>query len=159
MVHAGNCRHFLQFLAVFCFFPRKFQSLGAQFFAVFLQFSLFPGRNYIRPPPPPPICWPKGILQGRGVGVYILWPHAAGIFHAPPPLIHPPPLEGYFQGWGVGVYKICPRIFPARAIKRVPLSALLVWRTLANPQCHVHDDLPEIHQSSGEGAPHAPMFR
>ena len=52
-------------------------------------------------PPPSPHFWPKGILQGRGVGVYILRPHAAGILY-PPPFIHPPPLGGYFQGWGGG---------------------------------------------------------
>ena len=60
-------------------------------------------------PPPLPHFWPKGIFQGRGVGVYTLRPHAAGILYAPP-FIHPPPLGGYFQGWGVGVYKIRPRI-------------------------------------------------
>ena len=48
------------------------------------------------PPPPPPHFWPKCIFQGRGVGVYILRPHAVGILYAPPPFIHPPPLEGYF---------------------------------------------------------------
>ena len=62
-------------------------------------------------PPPRPHFWPKGIFQGRGVGVYILRPHATGILYPPPPFyIHPPPLGGYFQGWGVGVYKIWPRI-------------------------------------------------
>ena len=61
---------------------------------------LYPGRNYIRPPPPPPVFWPKGIFQWRGVGVYILRPHAAGILYARPPFIHPPPLGGHFQGWG-----------------------------------------------------------
>ena len=34
-----------------------------------------------------------------------------------------------------------------------------VWRTLANPQRHIHENLPEIHQSSGEGSPHSPEFR
>ena len=28
-----------------------------------------------------------------------------------------------------------------------------VWRTLANPQRHIHENLPDIHQSSGEGSP------
>ena len=59
-----------------------------------------PGRNCIRPPPPSPHFWPKGIFQGRGVGVYILRPHAAGILYAP--LYTPPTLGGYFQGWGGG---------------------------------------------------------
>ena len=67
-----------------------------------------PGRDYI--PPPSPHFWPEGIFQGRGVGVYILRPHAAGSLYAPPFYTPPPPpLEGCFQGWGVGVYKIWPR--------------------------------------------------
>ena len=33
----------------------------------------------IYPPPPLPHFWPKSIFQGRGGGVYILRPHAAGI--------------------------------------------------------------------------------
>ena len=35
------------------------------------------------------------------------------------------------------------------------------WRTLANPQRPVHDNVPDIHQSesSGEGPPHSPEFR
>ena len=37
-------------------------------------------------PPPFPCFWPKGMLQGMGVGVYILSPHAAGILH--PPLLY-----------------------------------------------------------------------
>ena len=45
-----------------------------------LSKSLNPGGNYIRPPPSSNF-WPKGIFQGRGVGVCILRPHAAGIFH------------------------------------------------------------------------------
>ena len=36
-------------------------------------------------PPPSPHFWPKGIFQGRGVGVYILRPHATGILYPPPP--------------------------------------------------------------------------
>ena len=59
-----------------------------------------PGRNYI-PPPGLPRFLAKGIFDGRGVGVCILRPRAAGILYPPPPLfIHPSPLEGYFQGWG-----------------------------------------------------------
>ena len=34
-----------------------------------------------------------------------------------------------------------------------------VWRTLANPQHHIHENLPDIHQSSGEGPPPSPEFR
>ena len=33
------------------------------------------------------------------------------------------------------------------------------WRTLANPQRHIHEHLPDIHQSSGEGPPHSPEIR
>ena len=60
--------------------------------------SLFQGETIYAPPP---LFWPKGIFQGRGVGVYILRPHAAGILY-PPPFIRPPPLGGCFQGWGGG---------------------------------------------------------
>ena len=42
-------------------------------------------------PPPRPHFWPKGSFQGRGVGVYILRPHAAGILYAPPFLYAPHP--------------------------------------------------------------------
>ena len=41
--------------------------------------------------------------------MYMLRPHAAGIY-TPRPFYTPPPLEGYFLGWGVGVYKIWPRM-------------------------------------------------
>ena len=33
------------------------------------------------------------------------------------------------------------------------------WRSLANPQRHIQDKLPDIHQSSGEGRPGSPEFR
>ena len=62
-------------------------------------------------PPPSPHFWLKGIFQGRGVGVYILRPHAAGILYAPPPFYTPPTPRRVFSGvGGVGVYKIWPRI-------------------------------------------------
>ena len=75
---------------------------------------LIPGKSYIRPPPPSPHIRPEGIFQGRGVGVYILRPHAAGILYAPPPppFIHPPtPRRVFSGGGGVGVYKIWPRTY------------------------------------------------
>ena len=34
-----------------------------------------------------------------------------------------------------------------------------LWRTLANPRRYIHENLPDIHQSSGEGPPHSPEFR
>ena len=46
--------------------------------------------------------WPKGIFRGRGVGVYILRPHAAGILYHPPPFYTPPTPRRVFQGWGGG---------------------------------------------------------
>ena len=58
-------------------------------------------ENYIPPPPPPPHFWPKGIFQGRGVGVYILRPHAAGILYAPP-FYTPPTPRRVFSGVGGG---------------------------------------------------------
>ena len=58
-------------------------------------------------PPPSPISgqkefsrWPKGIFQGRGVGVYILRPHAAGILSPPPPFYTPPTPRRVFSGAG-----------------------------------------------------------
>ena len=33
-----------------------------------------------------------------------------------------------------------------------------VWRTLANPQHHIQENPPDIHQSSGEGPPPSPEF-
>ena len=49
--------------------------------------SFLPGRNYIRPPPPP-ISGQKAFSGGGGWGVYILRPHAAGIYT--PPFYTPP---------------------------------------------------------------------
>ena len=50
-------------------------------------------RAKLYAPPPSPLFRPKDPFQGRGVGVYILRPHAADILY--PPFIHPAPLEGY----------------------------------------------------------------
>ena len=58
-------------------------------------------EKFYTPPPPPPHFWLKGIFQGRGVGVYILRPHAAGILYAPP-FYTPPTPRRVFQGWGGG---------------------------------------------------------
>ena len=66
--------------------------------------AILPGRNYIHPPPLPHF-WPKDIFQGRGVGVYILRPHAAGILYAPPFYTPPTPRRVFSGGGGVGVYK------------------------------------------------------
>ena len=68
----------------------------------------YPGRNYICPPPSPHF-WSKGVFQGRGVGVYILRPHAAGILYAPPFYTPPTPRRVFSGVGGVGVYKIRPR--------------------------------------------------
>ena len=60
-----------------------------------------PGKYYITPPQP--IFGPEGIFQGGGGGgVYFEAPPAAGISYAPPLLLRPPPLEGYFQRWEGG---------------------------------------------------------
>ena len=63
--------------------------------------ALSPGRTYI-PPPPSPHFWPKGIFEGRGVGVYILRPHVAGILYAPPFYTPPTPRRVFsgVGGWG-----------------------------------------------------------
>ena len=46
-----------------------------------------------------------------------------------------------------------------RAFMRTLAKSGEVWRTLANPQHHIHENLPDIHQSSGEGPPPSPEFR
>ena len=46
----------------------------------------------------------------------------------------------------------------ARAFMRTLAKPGEVWRTLANPQHHIHENLPDIHQSAGEGPPHSPEF-
>ena len=45
----------------------------------------------------------------RGMGVYILRPHAAGILYAPPFYTPPTPKRVFSGVGGVGVYKIWPR--------------------------------------------------
>ena len=83
-----------EFLEAFDF-PRLHFIILTQFHSEF-----HPGRNYI--PPPSPHFWPNGIFQRRGVGVYILSPHAAGILYAPP--FYTPPTHGRVfsgvGGWG-----------------------------------------------------------
>ena len=56
-------------------------------------------------PPPFPHFRPEGNFQGRGVGVYILRPHAARIFYAPPFSTPPTPRRVFSE---VGGYKIWP---------------------------------------------------
>ena len=77
----------------------------------------FPGRNYIRPPPPTPISGHKAFFRGGGVGVYILRPHAAGILYAPP-FYTPPTPRRVFSGVGGWVYKIRPRSKTSREKRR-----------------------------------------
>ena len=63
--------------------------------------QLNPGRNYIHPPPPPPISGPKAFFR-EGVGVYILRPQAVGILYAPPFYTPPTPRRVFsgVGGWG-----------------------------------------------------------
>ena len=57
--------------------------------------QLGPSLIYSREPP----FLARRHFSGRGVEVYSLRPHAAGISFTPPPFYtHPPPLEGHFQG-------------------------------------------------------------
>ena len=46
------------------------------------------------------------------------------------------------------------RVYQMRAsnFMRTLAKSSKVWRTLADPQRHVHKNHPDIHQSSGEGA-------
>ena len=75
-----------------------------------ISLPLFQGE-IIYAPPPLPHFWPKGIFQGRGVGVYILRPHTAGILYAPPFYTPPTPRRVFSGVGGVGVYKNRPRIY------------------------------------------------
>ena len=59
-------------------------------------------------PPPSPHLWLKGIFQGRGVGVYILRPHAAGILYAPPFYTPPTPRRVFSGVGGWGCIKLGP---------------------------------------------------
>ena len=77
-----------------------FPEFSEQFGPSIHEMKGFSRAKLYTPPPPSPHFWPEGTFQWRGVGVNILRPHAAGILYAPPPFIHPPPLEGSFQGWG-----------------------------------------------------------
>ena len=62
---------------------------------------------------------------------------------------------------GVPYFQAGSRVHPkpARAFTRTLAKPGEVSRTLANPQHHIHENLPDIHQSSGEGPPHSPEFR
>ena len=43
------------------------------------------------------------------------------------------------------------------AFKRTLAKPGEVWRNLVNPQRHIHENLPDIHWSAGEGPPHIPQ--
>ena len=77
----------------------ELSGLKSRFHGCIFRCSNFPGGNYIHPPPSPHF-WPKGIFQGRGGGVYILSPHAAGILYPPPPFYTPPTPKRVFLGVG-----------------------------------------------------------
>ena len=100
-IHAQTCRHSSPislsrnqnlFKAIFCLRGtpqiRGTVSTGS---SEFLPAALFPGRNYIRPPPLFPPFLAKRHFPGRGVGVYILRPHAPGILYTPPLVYTPHP--------------------------------------------------------------------
>ena len=74
--------------------------LRDRFFSAFMH--KLQGEIIYAPPPPSPHFWLKGIFQGRGVGVYILRPHAPGILYAPPFYTPPTPRRVFsgVGGWG-----------------------------------------------------------
>ena len=81
--------------------------------------------------------------------------------------------EWYWAGYPVDVRAdiqadvLAPKLQAGSRVCRKHVRAFMptlaksgeVWRTLANPQRHIHESLPDIHQSSGEGSPHSPEFR
>ena len=71
-------------------------------FTQFLSFYVkFPGRNYIRPPPPlPPFLAKRHFPVEGGGGVYFEAPRGRNFIRPPPFYTPPTPLGGYFQGWG-----------------------------------------------------------
>ena len=56
------------------------------------------------------------------------------------------------------VIQACSRAYQkhALAFMRTLVKPGEVWRTLPNPQRHIHENLPDVHRSSGEGPPHSP---
>ena len=83
-----------------------------------------PGRDYITPPSPLS-PWPKGIFQGRGVGVHILRPPGAEILYAP--LLYTPPtprrvLPGV-RGWGCTKFGPAKCQIPGKSAEKVHKSS------------------------------------
>ena len=87
-----------QLNAILSLLPAPLTAIRHLFFCVIARVR---GEIIYAPPPPPPHFWPQGIFQGRGVGVYILRPHAAGILYAPP-CYTPPTPRRVFSGVGGG---------------------------------------------------------
>ena len=93
----------------------RYTSFLSRCFCKSMPFSwqkvVYPGRNYIHPPPPR-ISGPKPFFRGGGWGCIFWGPTREEFYYAPPPpFIHPPPLEGYFQGWGT--HKIWQKVVHA----------------------------------------------
>ena len=101
------------------------------------------------PPPPKKSSRPK--LTPRIVGIPLQ-------FH----LLEPNFCHADFRLTGGGTnIQASSRVYQKHACAFMRTLANLgeVWRTLANPQQHIHENLRDIHQSSGEGTPHSPEFR
>ena len=72
----------------------------------------YPGRNYIRPPPPSPHFGQKACLRERGGGVYILRAPGAG-FYTPSLFYTPPTPRRVFSGlggWGCIKFGLVSRV-------------------------------------------------
>ena len=108
--------------------------------------SLIQGKM-IYTPPPPPHFWLKGIFEGRGVGVYILRPHAAGILYAPLFYTPPTPRRVFSGVGGWGVYKIWPRI--CVQFRSLIWGTVTVWAQ--HDYTHTHSRSLKHYQCSTEG--------
>ena len=108
--------------------------------------GLDPERNYIRPPPLPPISPRRPFSERWGGGVYTLKPPAAGFYT--PPLFYTPPtprrvFSGVGGGWGcikfgpvlelTELYLDLWQVFPPQSQPKQELFGTDIWRSFGCP--------------------------
>ena len=134
---------------------------------IFPAASKFAGKLFSREklhtPPPSPHFWPKGIFQGRGVGVYILRPHAAGILYAPPFYTPPTPRRVFSGVGGWGCVKFGP-VFSSKEFRTATAFSsflsnvakqTLMWDRFL---CPSGSNLLDLHTTTMERRARAPMI-